>query len=383
MRSTGRRPTTASAYASTSRFRRPLPTLRASRAKVLDTRGGHNFLYTGNWNASDVVLIRVNTSGNNGFWLDQIKLLNGNLSTYFTDGVDNTFGWCFSTVSRPPHLATARTTCSHALDVHGSGGVNAPVLYPSIRGSGLREHSPCTGKDHDHALQTKAIVVSAVLALSLAAGLYGARRSSLAGNSRPAERASGRVQQTEPTAPSSPALAAQPIRAHAREPSRIAQASPAPAAEAQAAEAALTAGLDAEDIRTGLEPVVLGDDETMYDNDNRPEQREWRLAWLHQKDNPAWTTSMQSALQDTAGRTLSGELSIVQGSCHETLCIMTLQFEDELEAAAFKQAPHEPGLHFEFQSLDPRFKGEGYDASDYTYELIVKREDTGAAGEGG
>jgi hypothetical protein len=228
-------------------------------------------------------------------------------------------------------------------------------------------------------VRTKAIVGSAVLALSLAAGLYGAQEPASAGSKSQVAPASGPRRPTEPAAQLPPARAAQPASRRVHVPVRIAQTSPVPTVEAAEA---LTAGLDAEDIRTGTEPVVLGDDETMYDNDNRPEQREWRLAWLHQKDDPAWTKSMQSALQDTAGRTLSGELSIVQGSCHETLCIMTLQFEDELEAAAFKQAPHEPGLHFEFQSLDPRFKGEGFDASDYTYELIVKREASNTA-EGG
>jgi hypothetical protein len=49
------------------------------------------------------------------------------------------------------------------------------------------------------------------------------------------------------------------------------------------------------------------------------------------------------------------------------------QFADQLDAKAFIDAKRDPALSYEFQSLDPSFTGEGFDKSEHTYEMLVKR----------
>jgi hypothetical protein len=50
-----------------------------------------------------------------------------------------------------------------------------------------------------------------------------------------------------------------------------------------------------------------------------------------------------------------------------------LQFSDQLDAQAFITSQSNPDLRYEFQSLDPEFDGQGFDKSDYGYELLITR----------
>lgn len=132
--------------------------------------------------------------------------------------------------------------------------------------------------------------------------------------------------------------------------------------------------LDPQDVWMRDQPFVVQPDSTMFDGDNRPEQREWRATWSKERHDDDWTQRMAEELRSRATDALQGKLEIVDSSCRETLCLIHLQFEDELDAKAFQGAEHPADYHYEYQTLDPRRGADGYDNSDYGYELIVKRE---------
>lgn len=133
--------------------------------------------------------------------------------------------------------------------------------------------------------------------------------------------------------------------------------------------------LDPQDVWTGAEPFVVQPDETMFDSDNRPEQRQWRATWSKEQHDDDWTHRMQEELRLRASTALQGKVDILDSSCRETLCLIHLQFEDELDAKAFQGAEHPVDYHYEYQTLDPHRGRDGYDNSEYSYELIVKRQD--------
>jgi hypothetical protein len=128
---------------------------------------------------------------------------------------------------------------------------------------------------------------------------------------------------------------------------------------------------DPPDTETGpVEP-----DEVMFDYDNRPEQREWRGAFYAEQHDPVWTERMNEQLQDRAAQALTGDLQIVKSSCRQHFCRIYLQFDDARDAEAFQNVDHDPGVHYEFQNLDPFHSGEGLEGSAFTYELLVKRNE--------
>lgn len=108
--------------------------------------------------------------------------------------------------------------------------------------------------------------------------------------------------------------------------------------------------------------------------DNRPEQRAWRTSWSTERKDDAWTQRMHDELQQIGRAVLARDLKYHDLSCRETVCQVYLQFADELDARAFMKAPRDASMHYEFQSMDPEYAGEGYDRSDFTYELLVVRE---------
>jgi hypothetical protein len=135
------------------------------------------------------------------------------------------------------------------------------------------------------------------------------------------------------------------------------------AAEAPAPSA--TASLDDEDGRA--------EDEAMAAGDNRPEQRVWRATWSRERQDGAWTQQMHDEVQRIGRSVLERDLKYYDLSCRETVCRVYLQFADQLDAQAFIKAPRGSDMHYEFQSMDPEYTGEGYDRSDFTYELMVVR----------
>lgn len=112
----------------------------------------------------------------------------------------------------------------------------------------------------------------------------------------------------------------------------------------------------------------------MAADDNTPEQRVWRTRWSRERHDGAWTQQMHDEVQRVGRSVLERDLKYYDLSCRETVCRVYLQFADELDAQAFMKAPRSAGVHYELQSMDPQYTGEGYDRSDFTYELLVVRE---------
>lgn len=116
------------------------------------------------------------------------------------------------------------------------------------------------------------------------------------------------------------------------------------------------------------------ENEAMAMADNSSRQRLWRSAYAHEREDEAWTRRTMQGLRKQAAELLDDrKLLISDLSCRETICRMYLQFEDQLDADAFRKAQRDPSLQYEFQSLDPDFKGEGFDRSDHTYEVMIQR----------
>ena len=129
-------------------------------------------------------------------------------------------------------------------------------------------------------------------------------------------------------------------------------------------------------IRTAArEPTSdeVREDEAIATRANSPQQREWRSDFVGEREDPEWTQHTRQALSRAAESLLQGALKIQELSCHETICRTYLQFADQLDAQTFIARSREPGLEYEFQSLDPSFDGEGFDASDYQYEVMIRR----------
>jgi len=122
-----------------------------------------------------------------------------------------------------------------------------------------------------------------------------------------------------------------------------------------------------------MDEAEVDEDEAMRADDNIPEQRAWRAAWAAEHQDDAWTREITEQVRTRAESLLDGEVRLSDLSCRETICRMYLQFGDQLDAKAFIDAPHDPALHYEYQSLDPEFDGAGFDRSDYTYEVLIKR----------
>jgi hypothetical protein len=115
------------------------------------------------------------------------------------------------------------------------------------------------------------------------------------------------------------------------------------------------------------------ENEAMAAADNNPEQRVWRATWSRERQDDAWTQQMHDEVQRTGRAVLERDLKYYDLSCRETVCRVYLQFTDQLDAQAFMKVPRGSGIHYEFQSMDPEYTGEGYDRSDFTYELLVVR----------
>jgi len=143
---------------------------------------------------------------------------------------------------------------------------------------------------------------------------------------------------------------------------RVPQAQPATVA---ALAPSVTASAENEEDRA--------EDEAMAAADNNPEQRVWRTSWSRERQDDAWTQQMHDEVQRIGRSVLERDLKYYDLSCRETVCRVYLQFTDQLDAQAFMNAPRGSGLHYEFQSMDPEYTGEGYDRSDFTYELLVVR----------
>jgi hypothetical protein len=115
------------------------------------------------------------------------------------------------------------------------------------------------------------------------------------------------------------------------------------------------------------------EDEAMAADDNNAEQRVWRATWARERQDDAWTQQLHDEVQRIGRSVVEGDLKYYDLSCRETVCRVYLQFSDQLDAQAFMKAPRDSGAHYEFQSMDPEYTGEGYDRSDFSYELLVVR----------
>jgi hypothetical protein len=116
---------------------------------------------------------------------------------------------------------------------------------------------------------------------------------------------------------------------------------------------------------------------------NNPRQRAWRTTYGTEKQDEEWTARMRQHLKLQAEELLDDRaVSVWNLSCRRTICRMYLKFDDQLDAEAFSTAMREPGQEYEFQSLDPTFKGAGFDRSEYTYEVMVQRPNAAVAVQG-
>ena len=118
---------------------------------------------------------------------------------------------------------------------------------------------------------------------------------------------------------------------------------------------------------------LSADDDESSGEDNSPQRRALRSRFANEREDASWTLRIQSEIDRTSAARLRGPIDVDGLSCRETLCRAYLKFDDELDVAAFQQAPHDPELRYEFQSLDPDYRGEGFDNSGYTYELMIER----------
>jgi hypothetical protein len=127
-------------------------------------------------------------------------------------------------------------------------------------------------------------------------------------------------------------------------------------------------------------PIVdadeLAEDEAMRRADTIPEQRVWRAAFAGERQDDAWTKQVREEVEDKSKSLLKGAVKLSGLSCRETVCRMHLQFADQIDAEHFIRAAHDPQLRYQYQSLDPEFDGAGFDRSDFTYEVLIKRPAT-------
>lgn len=147
----------------------------------------------------------------------------------------------------------------------------------------------------------------------------------------------------------------------------------AAARDTQADEGASEIGVAGMSGSSPADDAPVDPDESVSDYDNRPEQREWRTQWIIEEHNAEWTQRMQDELQARAKAHLQGEIEILEPSCRETTCMMHIKFADDVDVKAFQDASKNPDFHYEFQSLDPHYTGDGFNNADYEYELIIKR----------
>lgn len=111
--------------------------------------------------------------------------------------------------------------------------------------------------------------------------------------------------------------------------------------------------------------------------DELPEQRVWRAVWAQEQPDAQWAQRVIDEVTRTTRQQVEGDVQLRDLSCRETVCRMYLQFADQLDAEAFRAAPHDPMLQYAYQSLDPAFDGAGFDRSNHTYELLIKRPRAG------
>jgi hypothetical protein len=130
-------------------------------------------------------------------------------------------------------------------------------------------------------------------------------------------------------------------------------------------------------LATARDPLEYEDevaeDEAIVAGDHTPEQRAWRIAWSGEHEDESWTNNVGEELRAKTKALAYGNVELSALSCRETVCRMELKFADQLDAQAFVSAPHDPGVQYEYQSMDPDFDGAGFDKSDYAYELLIKR----------
>jgi hypothetical protein len=116
------------------------------------------------------------------------------------------------------------------------------------------------------------------------------------------------------------------------------------------------------------------EDEAMEIVDNSSRQRVWRTTYAKERKDPEWTAQMVVEVRKQALEILDNrKLTIQNLSCHKTICRMYLQFEDQLDAQAFQTIKRPATYQYEFQNMDPEFKGEGFDRTNHTYEVMVQR----------
>jgi hypothetical protein len=109
-------------------------------------------------------------------------------------------------------------------------------------------------------------------------------------------------------------------------------------------------------------------------DDADPERQAWRTAWNVEGADAQWTERVRDDTADQAEALLAGAVTLHELDCRETICRAQIQFADQLDAAAFSEAPRDPAQRYAFVSLDPAFDGAGFDRSEHTYELLIARE---------
>jgi hypothetical protein len=117
----------------------------------------------------------------------------------------------------------------------------------------------------------------------------------------------------------------------------------------------------------------LAEDEAMRRADTIPEQRMWRASFASERQDDAWTKQVRDEVEAKSKSLLKGAVKLSGLSCRETVCRMHLQFADQIDAQDFIHAAHDPQLRYQYQSLDPEFDGAGFDRSDFTYEVLIRR----------
>ena len=114
------------------------------------------------------------------------------------------------------------------------------------------------------------------------------------------------------------------------------------------------------------------EDQAMAASDRKPELRAWRQAWSAEDEDESWNRQVRAELRGVLPL-VQGDVTLSDLSCRQTVCRMELQFADQLDAQAFIAAPHDDALQYAYQSMDPSFDGAGFDQSEYSYELLIKR----------
>ena len=119
----------------------------------------------------------------------------------------------------------------------------------------------------------------------------------------------------------------------------------------------------------------LEDEDAPSTFDRIPEQKEWRVAWRDEEQDDDWTKRMEKNVKEKARSDLVGKVKIFNLSCHETICRMHLQFEDEIDAETFISAKQDPDMRYEYRLLNPDDETADNDQREkkYNYELLVQR----------